>query len=314
MDTVMAEEDEETQTERPPLDPPPEFTAEEALTAPRFRISGDHAGLWFEGRGDVLIVSFDNLATIDEGWPRAPWMDWRLATLGYSVLGVQSHAKDWFRAPTAPELLKRLSDLGFFARFRRVVLMGASMGAFAALNYAPLIPGSTVLAFSPQSTMNTVIAPFEKRFPFSVRKSNWEGMPFLDAAAAIPYIHHVVMLYDPFVPEDKAHAARMAGPNVEQLKICHATHEAIRVVLKSDAFYPLLQGVVETGGATADFWRAYRGRRDVRKWLRAFIERLDATNRPALTLAAGGRILAIKDMAVVERAVKRARNQLGQSQ
>ena len=310
----MAEEDEETPAERPPPDPPPELSAEDALTASRFRMSGEHAGLWFEGRGDVLIVSFDNLATVDEGWPRAPWMDWRLATLGYSVLGVQSHAKDWFRAPTAPALLKQLQDLGFFERFRKVVLMGASMGAFAALNYAPLIPGSTVLAFSPQSTMNKTIAPFEKRFPFSVRKSNWEGMPFLDAAAAIPYIHRVVMLYDPFVPEDKAHAARMSGPNVEQLKIRHATHEAIRVVLKSDAFYPLLQGVVESDGASPAFWRAYRGRRDVRKWLRAFIERLDGTGRPALTLAAGTRILTIKDMAVVERAVKRARNQLGQSQ
>lgn len=310
----MAEDDEETPAERPPLDPPPELSPAEALTAQRFRISGENAALWFEERGDVLIVSFDNLATIDEGWPRAPWMDWRLAAMGYSVLGVQSHAKDWFRTPTAPELLKKLQDVGFFARFRKVVLMGASMGAFAALNYAPLIPGSTVLAFSPQSTMNETIAPFEKRFPFSVRKSNWEGMPFLDAAAAIPYIHRIVMLYDPFVPEDKAHAARMAGPNVEQVKIRHATHEAIRVVLKSDAFYPLLLGVVETDGATGEFWRAYRGRREVRKWLRAFTERLNDGRHPALTLAAGARILRLKDMAVVERAMKKARTQLGQTE
>lgn len=311
MDQVMAEDD-DAEAGRPPLDLPPELTPEEAVAAARFRISGAHASLWFERRSDVLIVSFDNLATIDEGWPRGPWLGWRIEAMGYSVLGVQSHAKDWFRNPTASDLLKRLHHLGFFARFRKVVLVGASMGAFAALNFAPLIPGATVLAFSPQSTMNRLIAPFERRFPFSVRKSNWDGMPFLDAAAAVPYIHKVVLLYDPFVAEDRAHAARLSGPNVEFLKCRHATHEAIRVVIKSGALAALVESVVETGGASPAFWRAYRIRREVRKWLRAFIERLADGRHPALTVRAGTRILGFKDMAVVEQAVKKARGQLGQ--
>jgi hypothetical protein len=195
----------------PTLDVPPEMGLDQAATAGRFLIRGDHANLWFEGRGDALIVSFDNLATIDEGWPRGPWAWGRLEPLGHSVLGVQSHAKDWFRQPTAPALLRGLEERGFFRRFRRVVLTGASMGGFAALNFAPLIPEARVLAFSPQSTMNKVIAPFEQRFPFAVKRSNWEGMPFLDAAAAVPYIRRAVVLYDPFVPEDRAHAARWPG-------------------------------------------------------------------------------------------------------
>ncbi|MBA4323746.1 MAG: hypothetical protein C0426_01460 [Rhodobacter sp.] len=229
----------------PELAVPPEMGLDAAARAGRFLVRGDHADLWFEGAGDALVVSFDNLATIDEGWPRAPWAWTRLEPLGHSVLGVQSHAKDWFRQPSAPLLLRGLEERGFFRRFRRVVLTGASMGGFAALNFAPLIPEARVLAFSPQSTMNRAIAPFEQRFPFAVRKSNWERMPFLDAAAAMPYIRRAVVLYDPFVPEDRAHAARLAGPNVQLLRAPFTTHEAIRVVLKSGTFPLLIDQLVK---------------------------------------------------------------------
>ncbi|MCX8509859.1 MAG: hypothetical protein ORN49_13450, partial [Rhodobacteraceae bacterium] len=165
--TDPTEKDEEAP---PPLDLPPVVGVTEAVGLDRFQITGPEANLWFERRSDVLIVSFDNLATIDEGWPRGPWLDRRLAEEGYSVLGVQSFAKDWFRQTTAPRLLRALEETGFFRAFRKVIFMGASMGGFAALNFAPLVEGARVLAFSPQSTMNKVIAPFEQRFPFSVRK------------------------------------------------------------------------------------------------------------------------------------------------
>jgi len=64
----------------PPLDVPPEMGLDTAADARRFLIKGDHANLWFEGQGDALVVSFDNLATIDEGWPRGPWA-WRRSSM-----------------------------------------------------------------------------------------------------------------------------------------------------------------------------------------------------------------------------------------
>lgn len=270
----------------PVLDVPPELGLDEAAAAKRFLVRGDHANLWFEARGDALVVSFDNLATIDEGWPRGPWAWKRLEPLGHSVLGVQSHAKDWFRQPTAPALLRGLEERGFFRRFRRVVLTGASMGGFAALNFAPLIPEARVLAFSPQSTMNKQIAPFEQRFPFAVKRSNWEGMPFLDAAAAVPYIRRAVVVYDPFVPEDRAHAARLAGPNVQLLRVPFCTHEAVRVVLKTGCFPLLVEAMVEGEGAGPEFWRAFRARRGVTKWQRALLSAAAARGRQALVIRA----------------------------
>lgn len=281
----------------PALDVPPEMGLDQAAGEGRFLVRGDHATLWFEGQsggqGEALIVSFDNLATIDEGWPRGPWAWRRLQPLGYSVLGVQSHAKDWFRQPTAPALLRGLEERGFFRRFRRVVLTGASMGGFGALNFAPLIPEARVLAFSPQSTMNKVIAPFEARFPYSVKRSNWEGMPFLDAAAAVPYIRRAVVLYDPFVPEDRAHAARLDGPNVQFLRAPFSTHEAIRVVLKSGVFPLLLDTLVAGDVVGPEFWAAYRARRAVPKWQRALLAAASARGRHGLTIRAADAMLRL---------------------
>jgi len=140
------------------IDLPAEMTAVEAAKADRFRITAERNALWFEKhagpKGNFLVVSFDNLATMNEGWPRQPWMYWRLEKLGYSVLGVQSFNKDWFRLGEAPELLANLVSEGFFDRFEKVLFLGASMGGFGALNYASVVPGATVLAFSPQTTMN----------------------------------------------------------------------------------------------------------------------------------------------------------------
>lgn len=270
---------------------PPVLDLETAAGADHFLIIGDHANLWFEPRrSDVLIVSFDNLATIDEGWPRGPWLSRRLAPLGHSVLGVQSHAKDWFRQPTAPDLLRGLESRGFFRRFRRVVMVGASMGGFAALNFAPLIPEARVLAFSPQSTMNKDIAPFEARFPFAVRKSNWVGMPFLDAAAAIPYIRKVALVYDPFVPEDAAHAARMAGPNVQLLRAPFCTHEAIRVLIKSGALPGLIDELV-AGDVVTGFWSGFRARKSVPKWQKSLLGHAVARGHSRLALRAADAIL-----------------------
>lgn len=292
-----------------PLDVPPEVALDEAATAERFLIRGEHANLWFEGQGDALVVSFDNLATIDEGWPRGPWAWKRLEPLGHSVLGVQSHAKDWFRQPTAPALLRGLEEQGFFRRFRRVLLTGASMGGFAALNFAPLIPEARVLAFSPQTTMNKVIAPYEARFPYSVKRSNWVGMPFLDAAAAVPYIRRAVVLYDPFVPEDRAHAARLAGPNVQFLRIPFATHEAIRVVLKTGTFPLLINRLIEADDVGPDFWRVYRARREVTKWQRALLGTASNRGRHGLVVRAADVMLRLgKDLPEEEtRFIRRAR-------
>jgi hypothetical protein len=267
-------------------DPPPLCTLEEAPGRDAFRVAGTAVALWFQARGPVLFVTFDNLATLDEPAPRLPWMHGRIEALGHSILGVQAQAKDWYRPAESARMIGALREAGFFARFRRVIFLGASMGGFAALNLATLVPGARVLAFSPQSTMSQRIAPFEKRFGYAVRRSNWVDEPFLDAADAVPHLANAVILYDPFVAEDRAHAARLAAPGVTFLKAGHFTHQAIRFVIKCDALPQMLDEYAETGRIGPAFWRRLRARKGMRAWRRAFAETLAQGRHPRLALRA----------------------------
>jgi len=160
-----------------------------AARAGRFLVRGDHADLWFEGAGDALVVSFDNLATIDEGWPRAPWAWTRLEPLGHSVLGVQSHAKDWFRQPSAPLLLRGLEERGFFRRFRRVVLTGGASQLIGARELAARILGRevTVRLGRPRLVRGLPETATGPGFAGVVGLLAWaagEGRPLLDLAPA----------------------------------------------------------------------------------------------------------------------------------
>jgi pimeloyl-ACP methyl ester carboxylesterase len=283
---------------------PQQIDIEDALEHDTFSHQGEFGAVWFERRGPILLVPFDNLATLDEPYPRLPWLHKRAEDLGYSLLGVQSFAKDWFRNPTAPDLLRRLVKIGFFDQFEKILFVGASMGAFGALNFAPLVPRARVLAFSPQSTMNRTIVPFDSRFPYAVRRTNWEGQPFLDAAAAVPYIPKVAILFDPFVPEDKAHAMRLNGPNVQLLKAGHYTHEAIRVVIKSDALHAMIREFIETDQIGLEFWRNMRARRSLRKWKRALVDSLVKKDHPKLTLRACNILLKEEQFFFAHRARK----------
>ncbi len=296
----------ETSPEKtPPIDLPPAVGLDQVYDSDHFLLEGEHGNLWFEYRSPTLFVTFDNLATLDHPYPRMPWMYDRVEMLGYSILGVQSFQKDWFRQPTTPAQIAALAAQGFFARFDRIVFMGASMGAFAALNYAPFVPDAWVLAFSPQSTMNRDIAPFERRFQYAVKRSNWEGMPFLDAAAAVPYIPKIAMLYDPFEMEDHRHAARLDGPNVQRLAIAGATHQAIRLVVKSDALPQMMREFAQTGRLGAEFRKNMQARKQQRSWRRALVQNLEKRNHPEILFKVCTAFVAEKNYAFAEAALKR---------
>jgi len=285
---------------KPPILP----DASAAGHAQAFRILAPKAALWFEPGNGQLIVSFDNLATVDEPYPRPPWLLARLQAEGYAVLGVQTFAKDWYRNPDAAPLIQTLAATGFFKAFDQVVFIGASMGAFAAINLATLVPGASVIAFSPQSTMSTRIALFERRFGWAVRKSDWTTPAFLDARDAVPDVAQIVLLYDGRVAEDLAHARRLTAPNVQLLRIDHCTHEAIRVILKCGALPPLLAGVMQTGRAGPAFWQAMRTRRTVRKWARAMMEAVVADARPARIHATATALLRQDDYLFAQTALR----------
>ena len=155
------------------------------------------------------------------------------------------------------------------------------MGAFAALCFAPLIPGAVVLAFSPQSTLNTDLAPQERRFAPARRKFDWVTPPYHDANVNLIKISKALVIYDPYLPEDKAQCSRLIAPNVVHHKIPFFDHATPRLVAKCGVLEQLIKDVTEHGAISPSVFRGLRQKRDMRIWNRRFIEHLDRVGPPS---------------------------------
>ena len=251
-----------------------------------FWLKGTDCDLVAELRSETLLVTFDNLASINERSDTRPWGPWlgpRAEALGHSILGVQSHHKDWYRSSEPSDQISGLQANGFFDRFKNIVFTGTSMGGFAALCFAGLVPNARVLAFSPQSTLNRDIAPFEKRYPYPHRKFNWTNPAYLDAAQHVGDISSGHIFFDPEVQEDKLHASRLVSPSLTQVRIPFAGHTLIRVIVKAGALEHLLATYPETGQIDSTFFRLMRNKRQNQKWAKPFLAGVTARGDSALT-------------------------------
>ena len=277
----------------PALLPSPEEVGSAAEAARRdgFVLRGGLVDAWFLRRSDVLLVTFDNLASIGEYDPPQPWLQMRAANAGLSILGILASRKDWYRNADTPALIAALRDAGLFAQFRRVVFVGASMGAFAALTYSALVPGSVALAFSPQTSLSRKIARFDKRYRYATKKWDWDTPEHLDAAAAAPLAAEVYVVFDPFVPEDRAHANRITGPGVRQIKAAHMGHRAVRQLKSVGVLQGLIEAVAQGTFDPLTHARGYRARRGLVLWQKALFEQAAARGHRRLGLRAAKALL-----------------------
>lgn len=243
--------------------------------------AGDHAGrdsffwpgglvdAWFIRRSDILLVTFDNLGSIGEYEPPQPWLQARAAKGGFSILGLIASQRDWYRNEDAPRLLRELQAAGFFAGFRRVLFVGASMGGFAALSLSALVPGAAVLAFSPQTSLAPDLVPFEKRYRYASRRWDWQG-PGRDAAESSAG-REICVLYDPFIAEDRAHVQRLGSSRLTLLRAPLLGHRAIRQLKALGLLQGLIEAMAEGRLDAAAFAKALRARRGLLPWQKALL-------------------------------------------
>ncbi len=265
-----------------PSVPPETESAETAAGLDTFLLRGGLVDAYFVRRSRILFVTFDNLASVGEYQPPQPWLHVRIMKAGFSILGLIASRKDWYRNEDTPRLLEKLRDAGFFRGFERVVFTGASMGGYAALTYSRLVPGAVVLAFSPQTTLSRRIAPFEKRFRYAQRKWNWDSPDFLDAADGLSEAREVWLFYDPFVPEDRAHALRIEGDSIRYVKCGHFGHRLIRQLKACGALDEVFRDIGTGTFDRAVFRKLIRARRDVRLWRKELLKNLEHTGHRRL--------------------------------
>ncbi|MFT6535162.1 MAG: hypothetical protein ACJAQU_000050 [Loktanella salsilacus] len=245
-----------------------------------------HAGRGFstvfsDRASDVLVVSFDNLSQVREDMvPRSPWGYSFVAKNGWSQLGVMSDNADWFRNDALFAHMRSLSEAGFFAKFRKVVMTGTSMGGYAACAFAGLAPGCTVLAFSPQSSLKKDLVPWETRYN-SGRKADWTG-DFADATETSHSAKAVYLIYDPLFEEDVRHIDRFTGDNVIRLKARYAGHKTALFLRRAGGLSDVVRTVVETEMTVATFYKIYRKGRNLPWYMHAVRNRITAGGRDRL--------------------------------
>ena len=96
----------------------------------------------------------------------------------------------------------------------------------------------------------------------------------------------MVLVYDPFVPEDRLHARRIAGDGVRHVPVPFMGHRAIRQLKATGGLQALIEGVVRGDADWPAFWRSLRARRGQVAWQRAMAA--EARSRGHLRLLAGG--------------------------
>lgn len=242
---------------------------------------GDHSFLHIK-RNDTLVVTFDNLdIAMTKRDDRRPWGFNFIEAQGWSMLGVMANGWTWFRDEKVVAEFDRLRDSGFFKQFKRVVFYGASMGGYAAAAYSSAAEGATVLAISPQSTLDKTIVPWEMRYK-KVWESDFSGH-YGDASLVSQKAAKVHIFYDPYVVPDAAHIARFTGDNVVRWRCPLLGHRLGSSLSQMGILQEIMRDTITGDLDDAQFYKLLRKRRDFPRYQRELANLAMERGRPELT-------------------------------
>ncbi|SMO79567.1 hypothetical protein [Paracoccus laeviglucosivorans] len=240
-----------------------------------YRTLGDHALVFADRGDDHLLVSFDNLSSArDDAMNRDPWGYSFAAKNGWSQLGFMAFKPSWFRDPALFQEMRTLADSGFFRRFRSVTLTGTSMGGYGACAFASLVPGCTVVAFSPQSTLDPALVPWEERFA-SGRKADWSG-DFADAATQSAAAARVWLIYDPHFGPDVQHVARFTHDRAIRLPARYSGHKSALFLRRAEILSTIMREAMAGTLSESSFFGLYRRGRALPWYVHGVADRIIA--------------------------------------
>ena len=242
-----------------------------------FHKFGDHAASFVDRGEHQLVISFDNLS--DAGYPYTdirPWAESFVRGNGWSHLGIYARGPSWYRDAKLIHFLENLRDDEFFARFGRVTLIGTSMGGFAALAFASLVPGAHVVAMSPQTTLDPLIVPWEDRFQKG-QAQNWD-LPYSDAATGLENAGKVYVIYDRFLEADQAHADRLPQDKIITLNAIGCGHKTAVALRRMEQLKPIMKLGITGKLTEANFYNMLRSRRDLLFYRKVMESHLEARN------------------------------------
>jgi len=238
------------------------------------------AMLHFEGNRDVLFVGFDSEHGNSK---RSNWRPWgaEFATLhDISYLGFSTIVPDWYLDGWFEDQISELARSGFFSRFSRVVFAGHSMGAYAALRFAPYIQGAYVAAFSPQYTLEQSRAAFDDRFDAASRLP-WRGDD-TDASAHVHNTQRTFVFYDPYAPQDAQHATKLETSGAHLLRTYHSGQGSLTYLRRIGIGDEILNAICFDMLTDAEFYRLLRFRRTTPWFYKSLKDYYTRNERPEM--------------------------------
>lgn len=193
----------------------------------------DHA----PGAGDAMVISF---ASVGHDPARAPSPEFlRCATAGgRPALFVSDTSRSWANAPGFAPALRHALQRATPAGPRRLATLGASMGGFAALAAATVLPVDVVLAIGPQFSVHPGQMPTEHRWrDWTARIADWRF-----PTAPLPEGPWIILLHGLADDADQARAFPQRK-GIDHLLFPGLAHSGLAPHLKARG---VLQGLIDT--------------------------------------------------------------------
>lgn len=166
------------------------------------------------------VVTFDCYHD-EPGFDRPGFGESYFAHHDISAIHVLTHANDWYQY--ADMALVTAAVRSALVGAEHILAYGSSMGGYAAIRFADAIGAHSVLAISPQYSVDRRKVPFERRWMQDQRRIRFRQ----EIDGTIRPRARIVAVYDPELAQDRAHIARIAADTpIETLALAHAGHPA----------------------------------------------------------------------------------------
>lgn len=247
-----------------------------------FRHLGDaHSAVYLKGTENVLLVGFDSVDTARSGSASGIPHAMLLAEVrGWSHLSVIARDTSWFRDPAVYHYFDSLLDSGFFEGFDHVIFYGAGPNGYAACAFSVAAPGATVLAVSPQATLDPRVAPWDDRYTAQRRHSFNDRYGY--APDMVEAADRVILFYDPFQDHDAMHAALFRGSHMWKIPVRHGGQRLGRDLQEMKVISDVVARLEKNTLKPVDIYRALRRRHDYLPFLRNLLNRVHIEERHVL--------------------------------
>ena len=230
---------------------------------------GDHHYALFAEEQPVLLVTFEDAATVRERDDNLPEHHALAKSRGWSLLTILAEGETWWRDPAVFGYFDQLADDGFFEDFDRVIFYGAGPAGYAAAAFSITAPGAELVLISPRATLDPAVAGWDERHRIARRinfRSRYGYAPDMTEGAS-----KVWLIHDPQHWPDAMHAALFHRPWVVPLRARYTGEGTEDILREMRVLDRILEAAMDGKFAPAFFAWLWRGRRSNGSYLRAIL-------------------------------------------